>query len=178
MPRPAAGDSLAHAIRSVPENEPADLTAEVPVAQSGATVPAGPMNRVQTVEPRPASTVGPRAVGVSVDTSDDADEGVLEQPAVDDLELQMNTDVLRWVNFFTGAGRSNFERWLKRSGRYMELFRNVLTREGLPPDLVHLVFVESGFNLQARSVSHAVGPWQFLRRHGADVRPQREPVDR
>jgi len=33
----------------------------------------------------------------------------------------------------------------------------------LPPDLVHLVFVESGFNLHARSVSAAVGPWQFLR---------------
>jgi membrane-bound lytic murein transglycosylase D len=44
----------------------------------------------------------------------------------------------------------------------MDLFRQALQREGLPPDLVHLVFVESGFNLNARSVSHAVGPWQFL----------------
>ena len=70
------------------------------------------------------------------------------------------------MDFFMGAGRSTFERWLKRSGRYMDLFRSVLQREGLPPDLVHLVFVESGFNLNARSVSAAVGPWQFLRSTG------------
>ncbi len=93
----------------------------------------------------------------------DADAALLDQPAVEDIQLQMNTDVVRWVQFFTGAGRSTFERWMKRSGRYMDLFRNVLQREGLPPDLVHLVFVESGFNLEARSYASAVGPWQFLR---------------
>src|SRR5262249_37504737 len=67
------------------------------------------------------------------------------------------------IAFFTGGGRSTFERWLKRSGRYMELFRGVLQKEGLPPDLVHLVFVESGFNVNARSYAAAVGPWQFMR---------------
>ncbi len=92
----------------------------------------------------------------------EADNAVLNQPAVDDIELQMNADVLRYIAFFTGGGRSTFERWLKRSGRYMELFRSVLQKEGLPPDLVHLVFVESGFNINARSVSAAVGPWQFM----------------
>jgi membrane-bound lytic murein transglycosylase D len=75
----------------------------------------------------------------------------------------MNADVLKYIAFFTGAGRSTFERWLKRSGRYMELFRTVLQKEGLPPDLVHLVFVESGFNINAQSYAAAVGPWQFLR---------------
>jgi membrane-bound lytic murein transglycosylase D len=96
----------------------------------------------------------------------EADSRVLNAPAVDGIEPQFNEDVYRWIEFFTGAGRSNFERWLKRSGRYMSLFRSVLHREGLPPDLVHLVFVESGFNVNARSVSAAVGPWQFLRSTG------------
>ena len=98
-----------------------------------------------------------------VEPGNEADEKVLNAPAVDDIPLQMNTDVQRWIEFFCGAGRSTFERWLKRSGRYVELFRAVLQREGLPPDLVHLVFVESGFNMNARSVSAAVGPWQFLK---------------
>ena len=44
-----------------------------------------------------------------------------------------------------------------------DLFRSVLQKEGLPPDLVHLVFVESGFNVNARSYAAAVGPWQFMR---------------
>ena len=92
-----------------------------------------------------------------------ADERVLNAPATGEIQPQFNAQVYRYIDFFTGAGRSQFERWLKRSGRYMELFRDVLHKEGLPPDLVHLVFVESGFNINARSVSHAVGPWQLLR---------------
>jgi membrane-bound lytic murein transglycosylase D len=97
-------------------------------------------------------------------TAEDAtDPKVLAAPAVENVRLQFNSDVHRYIEFFTGSGRSTFERWLRRSGRYMKLFQQVLTREGLPPELAHLVFVESGFNLQARSVSAAVGPWQFLR---------------
>lgn len=119
------------------------------VAASGQAVPENePVEVVET--PAEAPFAGP-------------DAALLSQPAVEDIQLQMNADVVRWVQFFTGAGRSTFERWMKRSGRYMDLFRNVLQREGLPPDLVHLVFVESGFNLEARSYASAVGPWQFLR---------------
>jgi membrane-bound lytic murein transglycosylase D len=97
------------------------------------------------------------------EAADATDPQVLNAPATDDIQPQYNADVYRWIEFYTGAGRSVFERWLKRSGRYMELFRTVLQKEGLPPDLVHLVFVESGFNITARSHSAAVGPWQFLR---------------
>ena len=90
----------------------------------------------------------------------------LTKQVAEAIEPQINADVTKWVQFFTGAGRSTFERWLKRSGRYAQLFRQVLQKEGKPPDLVHLVFVESGFNVHARSVSAAVGPWQFLRSTG------------
>ncbi len=103
---------------------------------------------------------------VPVEPGNEADEKVLNAEAVDAFGTvvpQQHELVTKWLDFFMGAGRSTFERWLKRSGRYMDLFRSVLQREGLPPDLVHLVFVESGFNLNARSVSAAVGPWQFVR---------------
>lgn len=95
-----------------------------------------------------------------------SDPVVLNTPAIEAIEPQFNAEVHRYIEYFTGAGRSVFERWLIRSGRYMSLFRDVLKKEGLPPDLVHLVFVESGFNVHARSVSAAVGPWQFLRSTG------------
>jgi membrane-bound lytic murein transglycosylase D len=106
---------------------------------------------------------------VRTEPGNEADESVLNAAAIDALgaiEPQDHELVTRWLDFFMGAGRSTFERWLKRSGRYMDLFRAVLQREGLPPDLVNLVFVESGFNLNARSVSAAVGPWQFLKSTG------------
>ena len=104
-----------------------------------------------------------QTVGTPTEAGNEADDKVLTQPAIDAIQPQFNDQVYKYIDFFSGAGRSTFERWLKRSGRYMDLFRSVLQREGLPPDLVHLVFVESGFNVNARSVSAAVGPWQFLR---------------
>ena len=112
--------------------------------------------------PWPASSRTPEMTATEP-IAPEGDPAVINQPAVDDIELQMNADVLKYIAFFTGSGRSTFERWLKRSGRYMELFRSVLQKEGLPPDLVHLVFVESGFNVNARSYAAAVGPWQFMR---------------
>jgi membrane-bound lytic murein transglycosylase D len=102
----------------------------------------------------------------AADKTEPADPRVLNAPAIEAIEPQFNAEVHRYIQYFTGAGRSVFERWLIRSGRYMSLFRDVLKKEGLPPDLVHLVFVESGFNVHARSVSAAVGPWQFLRSTG------------
>jgi membrane-bound lytic murein transglycosylase D len=94
------------------------------------------------------------------------DKTSLDAPAIHGIEAQMNPDVEKWVTYYTGPGRKTFERWWKRSGRYMDFFQDVLRSEGVPPDLVHLVFVESGFSMTARSRAAAVGPWQFLRSTG------------
>ncbi len=139
---------------SVPEVQVSAYVDSIPAAQKVA------LPEVAPAEPTPFL---PESVAVDEDAPADSDTALLNQPAIEDVELQINADVLKWVEFYTGAGRSTFERWLRRSGRYMELFRSVLQKEGLPPDLVHLVFVESGFNVNARSYAAAVGPWQFLR---------------
>ena len=143
---PAAKDTSAYAPRLIDPQSPPPSEA----AKGSVTTPPAP----------DAAPAGPAA---SAARASDSGDDVLNRPAVDDIELQMNADVLKYIAFFTGAGRSTFERWLKRSGRYMDLFRSVLQKEGLPPDLVHLVFVESGFNVNARSYAAAVGPWQFMR---------------
>lgn len=111
---------------------------------------------------RDAAARDGRSATAAVAEGNEPDDKVLNAPATEEITPQSNPDVERYIAFFTGAGRSTFERWLKRSGRYMSMFRNVLQQEGLPPDLVHLVFVESGFNVNARSYAAAVGPWQFL----------------
>src|ERR1051325_71023 len=155
-PRDTASADVPHLIdpSSPPPSERQAGTTAPPVAP-----PAAPAT-TPAATPLPAAVHAPEKHDAA---PAEADNAVLNQPAVDDIELQMNADVLKYIAFFTGGGRSTFERWLKRSGRYMELFRSVLQKEGLPPDLVHLVFVESGFNINARSVSAAVGPWQFMR---------------
>ena len=146
-----ADTALAHIAREIDANPDASTRRELVDLQS----------RIQGLRDLAASDLKN-----PVEPGNEADDRVLSAPATEDIEPQVNADVHKWIEFFTGNGRSTFEKWLKRSGRYVELFRSVLKKEGLPPDLVHLVFVESGFNLNARSVSAAVGPWQFLRSTG------------
>ena len=76
---------------------------------------------------------------------------------------EQNERVDKWIAHYTGRGRERFQIWLGRSGNYMDLLTRNLRAEGVPEELANLVFVESGFNMQAKSVAKAVGPWQFIR---------------
>jgi membrane-bound lytic murein transglycosylase D len=76
---------------------------------------------------------------------------------------ERNERVEKWMSYYTGRGRDVFQKWLSRSGNYMDLLTANLRAEGVPEELANLVFVESGFNMHARSVARAVGPWQFIR---------------
>jgi hypothetical protein len=67
--------------------------------------------------------------------------------------------------------------WLRRAGRYRELFDKVLARHGLPRDLFYLAMIESGFESAAKSRVGAGGVWQFMpgaaRAYGLDARKLR-----
>lgn len=52
------------------------------------------------------------------------------------------------------------------SGRYLEDFENIFRENGLPIELTRLVFVESSFNVLARSKVGASGLWQIMRYTG------------
>jgi membrane-bound lytic murein transglycosylase D len=94
---------------------------------------------------------------------DGADGGGTPPTPLKPVTRERNERVDKWLDFFTGRGREQFQRWLQRSGGYMDLLTRNLRAEGVPEELANLVFVESGFNMQARSVARAVGPWQFIR---------------
>lgn len=94
--------------------------------------------------------------------SDDADEGA-GPPQLKGVKAERNDRVDKWIDYFTGRGRDQFQKYLSRSGVYMDLLTHNLRAEGVPEELANLVFVESGFNMHARSMARAVGPWQFIR---------------
>ena len=112
----------------------------------------------------PSPADGPE---IPLPNGDELDEVTLALPAIEDgpnaIAIESHPMVDKWLDYFTGRGRPTFERWLTRSGLYMDSMKKTLEKEGVPTDLVHLVFVESGFNPQARSYAAAVGPWQFIR---------------
>ena len=85
-------------------------------------------------------------------------DSMLAGPAAQEILPEDNDRVQKWIDFFTGRGRPTFSAWLKRSGEYTQMMVPILERNGLPVDLIHLVFVESGFNPLAFSRSAASGP--------------------
>ncbi|MEK7864505.1 MAG: transglycosylase SLT domain-containing protein [Nitrospirota bacterium] len=58
--------------------------------------------------------------------------------------------------------RERFAMWLSRSGKYLELMKEILKNKNVPEDIVFLSLIESGFNPYAYSVARAAGPWQFI----------------
>ncbi len=79
----------------------------------------------------------------------------------------------RNISFFTDRIRERFSLWLHRSGRYLELMKEILKGKNIPEDIAFLPLIESGFNPNAYSVARAVGPWQFIastaRRYGLKI---------
>ena len=78
------------------------------------------------------------------------------------IPLVVNQKVEKAIKYFRSKGRRVFTRWLQRAGRYRNLVSRILQEEGVPPELLYLAMIESGFNPGARSYARAVGMWQFI----------------
>ena len=59
--------------------------------------------------------------------------------------------------------RNQFVAGIYQSGRYLRQIEEIFREEGLPLELTRLPFVESSFNLHARSKVGASGLWQFMK---------------
>lgn len=58
--------------------------------------------------------------------------------------------------------KDRFVDGLYQSGKYLPLMEDVFQKQGLPVQLTRLPFVESSFNIRARSKVGASGIWQFM----------------
>lgn len=67
---------------------------------------------------------------------------------------------------YQAGQRDQFSRGIMQSGRYLRQMEAIFKEEGLPIELTRLPFVESSFNLGARSKVGASGIWQFMRTTG------------
>lgn len=68
-----------------------------------------------------------------------------------------------WINYFTGPGKERFERSVYRMQLYRPIVGDILAEMELPPELICVALIESGFSMKAVSRAKAVGPWQFIR---------------
>ena len=66
------------------------------------------------------------------------------------------------TQYTTAQGIANLNATLERGSIYLPFIREEVARRGLPPELVYLPVIESGFVITALSRSGAVGLWQFM----------------
>lgn len=78
------------------------------------------------------------------------------------FQKAMNRKQLR----FQLGQKDRFIQGLYYSGKFLPLMEKVFREKGLPIELTRLPFVESSFNIKARSRVGASGIWQFMRYTG------------
>jgi membrane-bound lytic murein transglycosylase D len=85
----------------------------------------------------------------------------------------LTNPIEKFIRYFQNKGRDRFGRYLARSGKYSDMMRGILSKYGLPEDLIYLALIESGFSPKAYSSARAAGPWQFIagtgRRYGLRI---------
>lgn len=120
--------------------------------------------------------VGVEELAEAVELTDIDPRDVVEAPSAAedyDLPIDYNARVAAVVEMFQERRRDWFQEALRRSGRYVDSFRQIFRESGLPEDLVYLSMVESAFKERAVSRAGAGGIWQFIRgtgrRYGLEV---------
>ncbi len=83
-----------------------------------------------------------------------------------DIPIELNQQVLGYIQLFQTVRRESFEFGLARSRIYEKRMKAILAEEGVPADLYYLCLIESAFNPKAYSRARAMGPWQFIESTG------------
>ncbi|WP_243312710.1 LysM peptidoglycan-binding domain-containing protein [Fundidesulfovibrio agrisoli] len=78
------------------------------------------------------------------------------------LDVRETEDVQMFLTYFTQERRDTMQRWLERAAPHLPYIRAVLATYKLPPDIIALPFIESGYNTMAYSPAGAGGMWQFM----------------
>ena len=118
----------------------------------------------QKSEPAPIDTTNEIAPAADANTKAKAEAELKKTHS--DLPLMMTDQVAGYIAYFSGHGRSVFERAYARSGRYHDMMVSTLKEQGLPQDLIYLALAESGFHPHAVSRVGARGIWQFMAGRG------------
>ncbi|MBI5847074.1 MAG: transglycosylase SLT domain-containing protein [Nitrospirae bacterium] len=90
----------------------------------------------------------------------------------------------RNISLFANRIKDRFALYLSRSGKYLDVMKDILRKKDVPEDIVFMSLIESGFSTNAYSIAHAAGPWQFIastaKRYGLEINwwkdERRDPV--
>lgn len=115
--------------------------------------------------------------GIAVDSLDEVERKAYDLLAkVDEPNKYLAALHRRRLRMQVGL-KDRFAQGIIESGRFLPIMEQIFKAEGLPLELTRLPFVESGFNIKARSKVGASGIWQFMRSTGRNYLSINESVD-
>jgi len=126
-----------------------------------------PTDEIMTDREEVMEEIGEFEESVILNENDSLELSLQMTDSSNNFPLVINKRVASAMKYFQTRGRGVFTRWLERSGRYKELYQEMLREENVPEDLFYLAMVESGFVNHAYSYARAAGPWQFMAATGA-----------
>ena len=138
---------LCAACAQVPTTEP-EVVAQ---PEAAATTPASPP---QAEAPAPAQVRAPEPPPPPADVWERMRPGLRLAPLSSPLVQEWEQHYARRPDYFA--------RMVERSGRYLYHVIEEVERRGMPAEIALLPMIESAYNPQAYSRSHASGMWQFI----------------
>lgn len=80
-----------------------------------------------------------------------------------DVPISYNDGVKKAIHILRNDAFNAFTLWLGRTNRYRAMIESILSRSGLPGDLIYIAMVGSGFDPRAHSSEGRAGLWQLSR---------------
>jgi len=78
------------------------------------------------------------------------------------IPVIVNSQVVSFLKAFQTIRHEGIQRALDRSLEFIEPFKEIFRKNGIPEDLAYLPIIESGFRVDATSRARAKGSWQFM----------------
>jgi membrane-bound lytic murein transglycosylase D len=161
-PAPLAERTLEGEYFAGPADAPDDTTLAEEIETESAEI-EDVRRAEEASELREGKLAGAPARGGRIELLPELDLDLEQLQAAYDIPIDVNDAVVGYIRFFQSrSARAHFVKWLGRSHRYVERYREILRAEGLPEDTVYLAMIESGFGNFAYSRAKASGPWQFI----------------
>ncbi len=98
----------------------------------------------------------------SLNTEEKSEEMYVSHDSVKFLEPIRNDKVKFWEKYFLTRGREVFQRFINRGEKNKLLVMSIFKKYNIPTDLYFVGLIESGYSVNATSVTKAKGPWQFM----------------
>lgn len=152
----------------VPQPEPEGVPETEPIPESPPTMIDGEPDvgdlvfEGEAISPAPMDVIAEEVDPVVPEPEPGSEVFTEPVPVTYDIPMVTNKQVQFWLDYYTKKRPDNFVPGMRRSGKYIERFKEIFREAGIPEDLVYMAQVESAFKVTAFSRARAKGIWQFM----------------